>query len=399
MSARWKEIPFEQFATLQRGADLPNQSRRSGPYPVLASNGPVGYHDTAFTSGPGVVTGRSGTIGKPTFIDGPYWPLNTVLWVSNFHGNNPRFVFYFFRFFDFLNYATGTSVPTLNRNFVHSVLVRVPPLCEQEKIATLLFKVQHAMEIEEKLIATARELKRSAMQSLFSKGIRKHGLRETDYGPLPTKWPTQLLGECCYVQTGVTKGRKIPANEAVEVPYIRVANVQDGHLDLREIKTITIRRGELSGYLLQDGDVLLTEGGDFDKLGRGFIWRGQITNCIHQNHVFAVRTNRDVLLPEFFAYLVQSPYGKFYFLTVAHKTTNLASINSTKLKGLPVPLPPLEEQREIITALQIIDRKIEVHERKCAVLCELFKTLLHNLMVGDIRVADFDIDTSKVAVH
>jgi type I restriction enzyme S subunit len=164
--------------------------------------------------------------------------------------------------------------------------------------------------------------------------------------------------------------------------------VQDGYLDLRDIKTIVIRRNELPRYLLRDGDVLLTEGGDFDKLGRGFIWRGEVPNCVHQNHVFAVRVDRSILCPEFLAYLVQSSYGRAYFLTVAHKTTNLATINSTKLKALPVPLAPMEEQREIVRILETIDRKIEVHQRKYAVLRELFDTLLHDLMTGRIRVPE-----------
>jgi hypothetical protein len=102
------------------------------------------------------------------------------------------------------------------------------------------------------------------------------------------------------------------------------------------MKSISIRPSEINRYRLHIGDVVLTEGGDFDKLGRGFIWRGELELCVHQNHVFAVRPHRDHLLPEFFAYLAQSAYGKAYFLQVAHKTTNLASINVTKLKGFAI---------------------------------------------------------------
>jgi type I restriction enzyme S subunit len=160
------------------------------------------------------------------------------------------------------------------------------------------------------------------------------------------------------------------------------------------MKEIRIRRSEIERYRLLSGDVVLTEGGDFDKLGRGFIWRGEIDLCVHQNHIFAVRPHRQRLLPEFFAYLTQSAYGKAYFLKVAHKTTNLASINSTKLKAFPVLIPPtLDEQREIVTILDAIDRKIDLHKRKRAVLDELFKALLHKLMTGEIRVADIDLST------
>ena len=193
------------------------------------------------------------------------------------------------------------------------------------------------------------------------------------------------------------KRAQISTEDAIEVPYLRVANVQDGHLDLTEMKTITIRRGELTGYQLQNDDVVLTEGGDFDKLGRGFIWENQITNCIHQNHVFAVRVNREKLLPRYFAYLAQSPYGKAYFLMVAHKTTNLACINTTKLRAFPVVCPELNEQSTIANILQIIDGKISIHERKRAALSDLFHTLLDKLLAAQIRVNDLDIDTSEVS--
>ncbi|MEQ1736875.1 MAG: restriction endonuclease subunit S, partial [Rhodoglobus sp.] len=192
---------------------------------------------------------------------------------------------------------------------------------------------------------------------------------------MPEAWEEAVLASVATIQTGVAKGRKFAAADMIEVPYLRVANVQDGHLDLSKMKKITIRRNELERYRLQDGDVVLTEGGDFDKLGRGFTWRSELDLCVHQNHVFAVRPERSRLLPDFFAYLAQSPYGKAYFLHVAHKTTNLACINTTKLKAFPVILPPLEEQREIVEILEALDRNIDLHQQKRAVLDEVCSSL------------------------
>jgi type I restriction enzyme S subunit len=157
------------------------------------------------------------------------------------------------------------------------------------------------------------------------------------------------------------------------------------------MKTITIQTKEKSRYLLRNGDIVLTEGGDFDKLGRGFIWKGEVDDCVHQNHIFAVRVDRSRLLPEFFAHLSQSSYGKKYFLSVAHKTTNLACINTTKLKGFPVLVPMLEEQREIVGALAAMDAQASVHERKRESLSDLFRTLLHQLMTARIRLYDVDL--------
>jgi type I restriction enzyme S subunit len=152
------------------------------------------------------------------------------------------------------------------------------------------------------------------------------------------------------------------------------------------MKSIALRRMEVDRFLLRPGDVVLTEGGDFDKLGRGFIWDGRIDPCAHQNHVFAVRTARDRLLPEYLAYLAQSGYGKRYFLSVAHKTTNLACINATKLKALPVPLSPLPDQQAVASYLSAIDTKLLSEKARRVALDQLFQSLLHHLMTGKVRV-------------
>lgn len=206
---------------------------------------------------------------------------------------------------------------------------------------------------------------------------------ETD--DLPATWKTKLLGECASVQTGIAKGRRVDPDEAVSVPYLRVANVQDGYLDLSEIKTIELRRGDVDRYRLQPGDVVLTEGGDLDKLGRGYVWSGEIPECVHQNHVFAVRVDRSKLDPNFFSYQAQSPYGKSYFLSVAHKTTNLACINTTKLKAFPVLIPPLPEQKAIAHTLATVQRAIKAQERIIQTTTELKKALIQKLFTEGLR--------------
>jgi type I restriction enzyme S subunit len=267
----------------------------------------------------------------------------------------------------------------------------MPPASERAAIADVLDLVRQGVQTEEQGEQAATQLKHAAMHELFTTGLRGEMQKESEFGPVPANWRIADLAEVATVQTGVAKGRALRDAEVVEVPYLRVANVQDGHLDLREMKRITIRTSEIERYRLEPGDVVLTEGGDFDKLGRGFVWNGEVPGCVHQNHVFAVRTDREVLAPKFLAYLAQSPYGKAYFLKVAHKTTNLACINTTKLKALPVLLPDLSEQQEIVGILDVIDRKIDLYRRKKAVLAALFRSLLHKLMTGEIRVADLDL--------
>lgn len=156
---------------------------------------------------------------------------------------------------------------------------------------------------------------------------------------VPEGWKKLSLSSVADIRTGVAKGKKNLKNP-VELPYLRVANVQDGYIDLSAIKHIQIERDHIERFSLKTGDVLMTEGGDFDKLGRGDVWHGEITPCLHQNHVFAVRPNRLKLDSYFLAALSASHYGKTYFLSCSKQSTNLASINSTQLKDFPVLLPP-----------------------------------------------------------
>lgn len=262
---------------------------------------------------------------------------------------------------------------------------------EQRKIAAVLGKVQAAVEVEGELIRVTRELKQAALSQFFTRGLRGEPQRATRFGPAPQSWSEEPLSSCALVQTGIAKNAKNCRFDGLEVPYLRVANVQDGRLDLSEMKTIRASAADVEATLLREGDVVLTEGGDFDKLGRGFIWEGQIPQCVHQNHVFAVRTQHGRLDPRFFAYFAQSSYGKAYFLSVAHKTTNLACINTTKLRAFPVLLPDLAEQREIAAHLATIDAKLAHHEARQKLLRELFRTLLRDLMTGRRRVTHLDL--------
>jgi type I restriction enzyme, S subunit len=387
----WQRKCFEDFTTLKRGNDLTREQFRNGGVPVAGSNGIIGYHDTANVKAPGVTVGRSGSIGKVSFYVEDFWAHNTALFVTDFHGNAPRFAAYFLDFLNLCRFGSGASVPTLDRNVFRALAVIVPSVSEQEKIGSVLGLVQRAIERQEPLIALTTELTKSLMHKFFTEGLRGERQKQTEIGAIPKSWKVRPLRDCCLVQTGIAKGRKVEASEALILPYLRVANVQAGHLDLREMKTITIRRKEKDRYMLKKGDVVLTEGGDFDKLGRGFIWNGEIEDCIHQNHIFAVRVDRSQLLPEFLAHLSQSPYGKAYFLSVAHKTTNLACINTTKLKGFPVLIPTLTEQEEIVQMLGAVNAKLAHHVRKKQSLSDLFRTLLHQLMTAQIRVHDLDL--------
>lgn len=309
---------------------------------------------------------------------------------------DPIYLFFAMQFArpDLERRATGSTFASVNKASLLDLEIPLPDPTDQRDIGRTLLFVANRIEQESRVGALASILKRAAMRELFTGGLRGDEQKETEFGFVPAHWDVAVLDDVGVVQTGAAKGRQFGDADTVEVPYLRVANVQDGHLNLSEMKTIKIRQSEVERYRLRNGDVVLTEGGDFDKLGRGFIWSGELDLCVHQNHVFAVRPDTARLIPKFFAYQCQSAYGKAYFLKVAHKTTNLACINSTKLKAFPALVPPdTNEQHEIVEILVATDQKIDLHKQKKVVLEELFKALLHKLMTGEIRVADLDVST------
>lgn len=179
---------------------------------------------------------------------------------------------------------------------------------------------------------------------------------------LPEGWVWASLDQLAEIRNGVTKGRDLSRFETIEVPYLRVANVQSGYLDLSEMKTIKIKAHELARYRLEANDILFTEGGDRDKLGRGTVWQGEVEDCIHQNHVFSARRYSAEVDPYWVSLASQTNYARDYFWAVARQTVNLASINATKLRAFPIPLPPLAEKKRILSRIETLFAQVEALE-------------------------------------
>ena len=168
----WEVKDFVNLATLHRGYDLPVQERIEGSIPIIGSNGIVGHHNVAKVKAPGVVTGRSGSIGISYYVDVDYWPLNTGLYVSDFNNNNPLFVHYYFESFDFKKYAAGVSVPTLNRNLVHSVKIAIPMKEEQVEIAKVLGSIDKKYSFHQSKKSSLQDLFKTILNKLMTGEIR-----------------------------------------------------------------------------------------------------------------------------------------------------------------------------------------------------------------------------------
>lgn len=206
----------------------------------------------------------------------------------------------------------------------------------------------------------------------------------------PTDWKRTLLHHVAEVRSGLSKSSK-REGPTIRRPYLRVANVQDGFLDLSEIKEIDVPASQFARFTLKPGDLLLIEGnGNPENLGRGCIWGGQIPDCVHQNHVFAVRTLSDAeMLPVFLALQLQSDHGRNYLLSCAKGSTGLSTLNSAQLKEFPVVAPTIAEQESIAEVISTWDTAIQKIEQLIAAKTKIKAGLMTELLTGRRRVGRF----------
>ena len=281
----------------------------------------------------------------------------------------------------------GTTFDAVTARHFASLFVALPnEQAEQAVIARILDALDATIEHTRAAVDHARQLDHCLMHDLLERGLEPNVSIARRH---PKHWPTVRVDEVATVGSGVTLGKDISGHKSVELPYLRVANVQDGHLDLTTVKTVRVPAKEVQKYRLAVGDVLMTEGGDIDKLGRGTIWEGQIPDCLHQNHIFRIRLNRKVIEPSFYALVVESDIAKRYFSRVAKRTTNLASTNKTQVRAFRFPIPPtVSEQRQIVEVRDRAKSMLSVLLRKETALSELKKSLMHDLLTGKVRVGD-----------
>jgi len=259
---------------------------------------------------------------------------------------------------------TTAGIYKVNQRDLDNVSIPIPPLAEQDRIVAAL--EEHLSELDaavaglERARANTVRLRDSVIANFV---LGREVVDAHASGIDATSWQWHELRALGALKGGITKGQKRRAGDKLRaVPYLRVANVQRGHLDLSEVRTIEATEAEVAELSLERGDVLLNEGGDRDKLGRGWVWQGELPECIHQNHVFRFRPDSRRVDSKFLSYYGNS-HGQHYFLEQGKQTTNLASINLTKLGGLPVPVPPLTVQTAIVAE---IDAAVSAAERVMA---------------------------------
>jgi type I restriction enzyme, S subunit len=372
MKVGWECKKLGGVATLQRGFDLPTQDRVSGEYQLVSSSGVIDTHHKSAVGGPGVVTGRSGSIGNVFFVEDDFWPLNTVLYVKGFHGNDPRFVFHLLKKFDLKRFATGTGVPTLNRNFVHDELVYVPPLPEQQRIVTILDEafdgIATAKANAEKNLQNARALFDSHLQSVFVDA-----------------WATGELVTLADLATDITDGDHMPPPKASSgVPFITIGNVAKDTRTIDFSDTFMVARDYFDRLKHHKkpmkGDVLYTVTGSF---GIPVLISEHREFCF-QRHIGLVRPKSDVC-SEWLCYLLLSPQ---VFKQANDGATGTAqkTVSLKLLRGFQVPKVPLERQQSVVTKLNALTEETQhlesIYQQKLSAFDALKKSLLDQAFTG-----------------
>ena len=402
----WGVAPLKWFLRVRSGEFLPNTEFDVEPsekraIPVVGGNGIAGYTSLCNTAAQTVVLGRVGALcGNVHFVREAAWVTDNALIVYRVREFDLRYLVQMLREADLNRLASQNAQPLITGGIVKGQLSPLPPLPEQRAIAAFLDRetkrIDELVAKKRRLIELLEEKRNVLISHAVTKGLdpsvpmKDSGIEWL--GEIPAHWGVMKLGFCSRVQSGLTLGKRYETPDLAMRPYLRVANVQDGFVDLAEVTQIQLPQDEVERYELRPGDVLMTEGGDFDKLGRGCVWRGQVPGCLHQNHVFAVRPAPRLLLPDFLAALTTAACGKFYFTSTSQQTTNLATTNRTKIKEFPVPVPPIEEQWAIAEALArqtsrldaLRDRNVQVIDK----LKEYRTALISAAVTGKIDVRE-----------
>jgi type I restriction enzyme, S subunit len=392
--SEWREMRFLDFVELHRGYDLPVQEREKGDIPIIGSNGVVGQHFEAKIKGPGVITGRSGSIGLAYYLENDYWPLNTSLYVSNFKKNYPGFVYFFFKHFDFKSCATGVSVPTLNRNSVHDRPVIIPPLPEQKKIAAVLFKIQQAIEMQERIIGTTRELKKTTMQHVFTCGLRGEKTKETELGRIAESWDIQPLGNLVDVRGGkrLPLGKQL-ISKKTEYPYIRVCDFKNNSVDVAGLLFVPPDvQPAIKRYIISHQDIYISIAGTTGLVG---IVPVELDGAQLTENAARLILLSNAPLQKYLMYFLASDSGQKQIDALTMKTSQ-PKLALSRIKQINILIPQRSEQEQIARMFESIDKKIVLHTAKRSALQDLFKTMLNKLMTGEIRVKDLDINTSEI---
>ena len=338
-------------------------------------DGLYGYTDTARENELSITVAARGTIGFTAIRREPFLPVvRLITVVPDVTKVSERYLYYALR--SCKPTSSGTSIPQLTVPDIKKNEIELYSLPVQEKIADKLDVVVRIIALRQQELQRLDDLVKARFVELFGDMFLNF-----------EEWNEAPLESLADIVSGITKGRKVSEKHLIKVPYMAVSNVKEGYIDWTTVKTIEATEQEINQYRLLPDDVLMTEGGDPDKLGRGAIIKTPLENCIHQNHIFRVRLDETHILPVYFAEYLQHQRAKRYFLGCAKQTTGIASINMRQLKALPVLIPPLDLQNQFAAFVTQTDKSKVIEAINKA--NTLFNITLNGGNRYDIRANEF----------
>ena len=275
-----------------------------------------------------------------------------------------------------------TTIPNLSASRLKQLPVPQPPFWEQRAIGAVLSKLQAAVELQDRTVATLKELKAATMAKLFREGLRDEPLKQTEIGEIPEGWEVVPIGTLFAIQQGKALSPKARRGLSPR-PFLRTANVLWGRVDLGKVDSMDFGTGEADRLSLRPGDLLVCEGGD---IGRTAMWKLTATNHSFQNHIHRLRRRSESYEPEFFMYWMEHAFLMRHLYSGIGNRTTIPNLSSSRLSDLTVPLPSEHEQRAIARVLDGVGLEIQQAEKRAADLRVLFETMLEALMTGRIRV-------------
>lgn len=386
----WTDSSLGDVASLQRGFDLPSSARRDGTVPIISSSGVSGFHDEAMVTPPGVVTGRYGTIGQVFYVEQDFWPLNTSLWVKDFNGNHPKYVYYLLTTLDYKKFSDKTGVPGINRNDIHRVRVLLPPIAEQHQIVAILSKWDRAIKTVEMLIQNSEAQKRALMQMLLKDGGGPsfQGSRRT--------WTPCVIGDLGTTYGGLTGKSK--EDFGAGRPYIPYMNIfSNARIDPDYFDCVNIGPGEKQ-TTVRYGDVFFTTSSEVPhEVGMSSVLLDDMDEVYLNSFCFGLRLNNfDRLRPEFARFLFRAPLVRRAISKLAQGATRY-NLPKREFLKLEVNLPPIEDQLKIAECLADSDAVVKNLRRDRQNLQVQKKGLMQQLLTGKLRVKVTDVEKPQTA--